>query len=93
MHIETMGRPPGCKLIRLGVDIEEGIIRSLSIRGDFFASPEEGFENAERRMAGITFGDTASAFNAFLKEEGVECFGISGEGIAELLYAALKNNG
>ena len=93
MHIETMGRPAGCKLIRLSADIEEGCIRALSIRGDFFASPEEGFENAERRMAGIALSEAGSSFNALLKEEGVTAFGITGEGIGELLHAAMESHG
>lgn len=92
MHIETTGRPAGCKLIRITADIEEGIIRSLSIRGDFFASPEEGFETAERQMAGIAVSDAAAEFNALLKKAGVTAFGISGEGIAELLYTAMENH-
>ena len=88
MHIETIGRPVGCKLIRLSVEIEEGIIRSLSIRGDFFASPEEGFENAECRMSGVALSEAASVFNALLEKEGVTASGINGEGIAELLQNA-----
>ena len=93
MRIETTGRPEGCKLIRLSADVDGGIIRSLSIRGDFFASPEEGFENAERRMAGAALSGAGSAFNGFLEEEKVECFGINGEGVAELLKKAVKNHG
>ena len=92
MHIETTGRPPGCKLIRLSADIEGGIIANLSVRGDFFASPEEGFENAERRMKGIALQDAAVLFNVFLMEEGVEASGINGEGIALLLYKAMEDH-
>ena len=90
IHIETMGRPFGCKLVRLSADIEDGIIRSLSIRGDFFASPEAGFDAAERRMAGVALSDAAASFDSFLNEEGVEAFGIHGEGIAGLLAAAVQ---
>jgi hypothetical protein len=93
MRIETMGRPRDCKLIRISADIEDGRIRSLSIRGDFFASPEEGFENAERRMTGIALSRAAAVFNALLKKEGVTAFGITGEGVAELLLEALEQTG
>lgn len=92
MRIETMGRPPGCKLIRISADVEGGLIQTLSIRGDFFASPEEGFENAERRMVGTSLSGAAVSFNSFLKEEGVECFGINGEGVAELLNGAVERH-
>ena len=92
MFIETLGRPSGCKLIRLSAEITDGIIQSLSIRGDFFASPETGFENAERRMTGVALSRAAESFNSFLKEEGTETLGINGEGIAELIHAAMENN-
>ena len=88
MYIKTMGQPPGCKLIRLNADINEGIICSFSVRGDFFASPEEGFEAAERRMVGIALKDAAVSFNTFLEEEGVDCSGINGEAVALLLKTA-----
>lgn len=80
-----MGRPEGCKLIRLSAEITDGIITSISIRGDFFASPEEGFERAERRLRGTASGDIGPVFDALLAEEGVEVQGISGNGVAELL--------
>jgi hypothetical protein len=83
-----MGRPEGCKLIRVSADIEDGVIRYISIRGDFFASPEEGFERAEARLAGIPAAEAGAAFDRFLAEEGVEAFGIHGAGLAEVLAAA-----
>jgi len=90
IYIETMGRPEGCKLIRLSAEIENGIIQSLSIRGDFFASPETAFEIVEQRMKGIKLSEVCMAFNALLQEEGVEVFGINGEGISELLRNAYE---
>jgi lipoic acid synthetase len=89
MVVEGMGRPAGCKLIRVSADIENGIIRFISIRGDFFASPEEAFERAESRLRGIPAAEAGTAFDSFLKEEGVEAFGINGAGLGELLAGAL----
>jgi hypothetical protein len=80
-----MGRPADCKLIRLSARIEEGIIRGISIRGDFFASPEEGFDRVEQRLLGTAAAAAGKNFDALLKEEGVEAFGINGAGIEELL--------
>jgi hypothetical protein len=88
MRIEGMGKPPGCKLIRISADIEDGLIRFISIRGDFFASPEEGFERAEARLRGVPAAEAGTAFDSFLKEEGVEAAGINGAGLAEALRAA-----
>ena len=90
MQIETMGKPEGCKLIRLSAEIDSGIIRSLSIRGDFFASPETAFEIVEQRMKGIKLSEVCMVFNTLLKEEGVEVSGINGEGISQLLHNAYE---
>ncbi|MDR1507254.1 MAG: hypothetical protein LBI67_09165 [Treponema sp.] len=93
IHVEGMGRPAGCKLIRVSADIEDGVIRVISIRGDFFASPEEGFERAEKRLSGIPAADSGGAFDSFLKEEGVEAAGINGGGLAEVLAEAVSAAG
>jgi hypothetical protein len=90
MLVEGMGRPAGCKLIRLSAGVEDGVIRFISIRGDFFASPEEAFERAEARLWGIPAAEAGTAFDSFLKEEGVEAFGINGAGLEEVLAGALR---
>ncbi|MDR1956861.1 MAG: hypothetical protein LBQ30_08415 [Treponema sp.] len=88
MTLEGMGKPLGCKLIRLNADINAGIIQSIRIRGDFFASPEEGFDRVEQRLRGISFKEVAATFDRLLQEEGVQVFGISGEGVASVLFSA-----
>jgi hypothetical protein len=90
MLVEGMGKPEGCKLIRFSADIEGDILKSIRIRGDFFAVPEEGFDRLEERLGGIPLSETETAFNALLREEGVEAFGITGAGLASLLYPFLK---
>ncbi|MDR2049346.1 MAG: hypothetical protein LBP69_07810 [Treponema sp.] len=90
MRVEGMGRPAGCKLIRVSAGIEDGVIRFISIRGDFFASPEEGFERAEARLWGIPAAEAGAAFDVFLNEEHVEAFGINGAGLAEVLAGAIR---
>ena len=52
MRIETMGKPEGCKLLRVSVELSDpagsdSLIGWISVRGDFFAVPEEGFEALE----------------------------------------------
>ncbi|MDR3169997.1 MAG: hypothetical protein LBU17_00045 [Treponema sp.] len=89
MWIEGVGKPPGCKLLRAGADIDRGIIRTLRIRGDFFASPEEGLEQVEQRLSGVPLVELAAAFDALIREAGVEVFGISGSGLASVLFSAL----
>jgi lipoic acid synthetase len=88
-HVTGMGKPEGCKLIRLTADLEGDCIRNISIRGDFFASPEEGFDRAEERLRGIPRKDLAAAFDRFLAEEGVETLGVGGAAVARVLEEAL----
>jgi lipoic acid synthetase len=87
-RLEGAGKPEGCKLIRVSADVAGGIIRGISIRGDFFASPAEGFERAEARLAGVPLAGAGAAFDRFLAEEGVEASGIHGAGLAEVLGSA-----
>ncbi|MDR0554611.1 MAG: lipoyl synthase [Treponema sp.] len=84
-RVEAVGKPAGAKLIRVKADVEGGVIRSIQIRGDFFASPEDAFERVERRLAGVFLTDIAAAFDALLLQEGVDACGISGAALAEIL--------
>ncbi|MDR0721704.1 MAG: hypothetical protein LBF75_02755 [Treponema sp.] len=92
MVLEGLGKPPGCKLIRLRADLEAGIIRAIRIRGDFFASPEEGFDRVEQQLVGRSLPELAAAFDGLLREAGVEVYGISGEGVASVLDTALTGS-
>jgi hypothetical protein len=87
MLIDGVGKPEGCKLIRFRADIEDDTLKSIRIRGDFFAIPEEGFDRVEERLTGIPLPSVEDSFNALLNEEGVEVFGITGAGLSALLYA------
>jgi lipoic acid synthetase len=84
-RIEAMGKPPLCKLIRVSADVEGGVIRTIRIRGDFFATPEDAFERVERGLAGTALENIAAAFDALLAREGIAAFGISGAALAEIL--------
>ncbi|MDR0720651.1 MAG: hypothetical protein LBF78_13515 [Treponema sp.] len=92
MKLNRMGKPPGCKLLRIEADLEAGegdaIIQSIQIRGDFFASPEEGLEEIEKELAGKKVKELASAFDALVRQKGIEVYGISGAGIAAVIEQA-----
>jgi lipoate-protein ligase A len=90
MIVRGSSKPAGCKLLRIEADIDEGLIRSIMVRGDFFAVPEEGFERIEARLAGTAAGSLASRFEELVREEGVEVLGISGEGLAAALAEATR---
>jgi lipoic acid synthetase len=88
-----LGKPPGCKLIRLSGEAEGSAIRNISIRGDFFASPEDEFEKLEQVLRGVRVEDAEKVFDSFLERRGIEAFGINGRGFAGLLASALGESG
>jgi hypothetical protein len=90
VRVEAAGRIAGSKLIRVSSEIEDGIIRSITIRGDFFASPGEGFDRVEERLPGIALAELAGAFDRLLLEEGVEAQGINGRALREVIDSALN---
>jgi hypothetical protein len=93
MKVEAIGKPAGAKLIRLSASIDKGFVTEISIRGDFFAIPEEGFERVEARLPGTELKRFAERFDELLTEEGVEPYGISGVAVAEVIGNAIRAAG
>jgi hypothetical protein len=90
MRLEGLGKPEGCKLIRFTAEVEDGRIRTIRIRGDFFASPEERFDLVEQGLSGTAPAELARTFDFLMRREGIEAFGINGGGLASVFYAALE---
>ncbi len=96
MKLELIGKPEGCKLLRLTIEIDAtaglsamALIQSISIRGDFFAIPEEEFDALERALAGVALGKLGLEFSKLARERGLQCAGISGEGLDEIVHRHL----
>jgi hypothetical protein len=88
MKVEGFGKPDGCKLIRIRAELENDIVKSIQIRGDFFASPEEVFDQVEKALEGTKLRDISRVFDVFIREKGIDACGITGPGLAEVLAAA-----
>jgi hypothetical protein len=102
LRITGTGKPEGCKLIRISAEIdaapgldlkgaspEGAVIRAIQIRGDFFASPEESFDQVEQALAGVPASALAAAFDGCAARAGIETSGINGAGVAAVLQEAL----
>lgn len=96
MRVKATGKPEGCKLLRIDAELAEMpsaardlAIVSISVSGDFFAVPEEGFEALEAGLAGTRLADLAERFDALLSALGVQAVGITGAGVAATLQGAI----
>lgn len=95
MKFELIGKPEGCKLLRITLEVEPPLSRAsplqrISIRGDFFAVPEEAFEEVEQALEGTSLADLGQRFDALVSEKGIQCAGIQGAGVAELVQNLLE---
>lgn len=91
MTLRRIAKIPAGKLLKLSADVEGGVLKTVAIRGDFFAHPEEGFDRAEASLAGIPAGDFRQAFAAALAREGVELFGLSADAAADVFEEMLHD--
>lgn len=91
MILRRIAKIPAGKLLKLSADVEGDVLRTVAIRGDFFAHPEEGFDRAEASLAGIPTGDFRKAFAAALAREGVELFGLSADAAADVFEEMLRD--
>ncbi len=94
-EIKITAKPTGCKLLRVHAQVSDppslsSTVLSLSVNGDFFAIPEEGFEKIETDLRGIPVGVVAEAFDKLATEEGLSLAGISGSAIQEALVAGIE---
>ena len=76
---------PGGKLLRVSVDIEDGIIKSIKITGDFFLYPEESIEVLEKSLQGATLESAEEILNSKVEEMGIKMIGVSVKDIVEAI--------
>jgi hypothetical protein len=93
MILHCQGKPEGCKLLRIEVELEGDqtnlIVRSISIKGDFFAIPEERFDALESSLSNLPLEGFAAFFDARAREQGLQMAGIHGEGIVAVIRSGL----
>jgi hypothetical protein len=72
-----VGKPAGAKLLRLDLEWDGVLVVRASIRGDFFAHPEEGFDEAEAALAGVPVVELGTVLAMELAARGVTLFGLT----------------
>ncbi len=72
-----VGKPAGAKLLRLDLEWDGGLVVRASIRGDFFAHPEDGFDQAEAALVGAPVAELGTVLSQELAVRGVTLFGLT----------------
>lgn len=84
---------PGGKLLRVSVDVDEGMATRVRVAGDFFAYPESAFDEAEAGLSGLPASDLPGAARRAFARPDLSLHGLSADDIAEALRLALAQAG
>jgi hypothetical protein len=87
---EYVGKPAGGKLLRMSLLWEDGLVRGLSIRGDFFAHPEEGFDEVEKAMIGTSVNELGESFARETDARGVKLYGLTPQDVGDAIASILS---
>jgi lipoate---protein ligase len=80
---------PGGKLLRVELELSDGIAQRVLIKGDFFAHPEEAFESAEAELSGSPAAGLPERASELFARPGLELYGLSPEDAAAAIAAAV----
>lgn len=69
-------------MLRLDLEWHDTLVTGISIRGDFFAHPEEGFDEAESTLVGQPVASIGASLQRELARRGVTLFGLSAGDVA-----------
>ncbi|MBN1241385.1 MAG: hypothetical protein JXA15_01610 [Spirochaetales bacterium] len=79
---------PGGKLLKLDAEYALGRLARVSIRGDFFAHPEEAFDRVEAALQGIDPVDFPRLLREAVAREGVIIYGVGVDDIVDAFERA-----
>lgn len=79
-----MYKAPG-GLIRATVEVQEGVIGSISLSGDFFFYPAERLADLEAALVGVRVEEVEQAIARFYAEHGIESPGVTAADFARVM--------
>jgi lipoate-protein ligase A len=81
---QMMHKAPG-GLIRGTSAVEDGVLREVSLSGDFFFYPAEALRALEAALAGVPLSDVEEAIDRFYAEHAIESPGVEPADLARVL--------
>ncbi len=88
---ESERKVEGGKLLRIKVDVQENLIKNVSIEGDFFAHPENTIEQIEQELTNKEIdSDLEKIVQEIIDKNNAELVGVTAKDINEVILEALK---
>ena len=87
MERKAVLKVPNGKLLKITADIDDTVLVSLQITGDFFVYPEESIIQLEQllRYQPLEKDLLLYMIDAFFKQNNVELFGVTAEAISDAI--------
>jgi lipoate-protein ligase A len=90
-HAHVDYKAPNGKLIRIDATLQDGVIESILIHGDFFIYPEESIVEIEKCLIGARADDVLEVrkkLDSLILEKKIELVGLTTADLAEALRKA-----
>lgn len=84
-------KPPGGKLLRCTLTMEEGILVSIRFTGDFFLIPGEEVARLEQTLTGLEAEEIERAIHSFFSTAQVDMMGVTPEHFVKVVRMALAH--
>ena len=81
---------PEGKLIKVWVEVTNGILMDIRITGDFFVHPEEWIASLEEELKGTSMDDIPRKIREMAGEDGVQLVGIGPDDILHAIGMAME---
>ncbi len=88
-HIDY--KVPNGKLIRLEIDLDGNIIKSIKITGDFFIHPESKIEEIENELKNIKLENVEAVVRKKIESEEIKLIGFGPKDLANAIENLIEN--
>lgn len=80
------------KLLKIKFQLNNNIIESFNLRGDFFIHPEDELENIEKFLIGLKIDNIDRSLNDFLKKNHIQVLGFNPIDLKKAIKNAMETN-
>lgn len=81
---------PQGKLVRVSIEFDGDILKTIQISGDFFMHPEEALVLLEEALKGVNIADAGNVIEEVINKNNVELVGFSPADLVEILKTAMQ---